>query len=110
MATSMDQNAHNIFIVNDEPRTNISVKSTDGIDWGDKIWHKVRLIRDLTTGTIELYYDDMTQPIMKAQDKTFGLGYIGFGSFDDSGRIDNIKIWSDKVEKNPVGLFTKKEH
>jgi len=110
MATKMDDHAHNIFIVNDEPRTKISTKTTDGIEWGDEAWHKVRLVRDLSTGAIELYYDDMTNPIMKATDKTFGPGYIGFGSFDDSGKIDNIKIWADKVEKKPARIFTNKGH
>jgi len=108
MATSMDDNAHNIFIVNDEPRTKISTRTTDGIDWGDNVWHRVRLVRNLSDGIIELYYDDMTQPIMKAKDNTFGTGYIGFGSFDDSGKIDNITIWSDKTEKKSAGIFSKK--
>lgn len=106
MATKMDDHAHNIFIVNDGPRTRISPESNDGIDWGDNIWHRVRLVRDIASGTIELYFDDMTQPIMKAKDKTFGTGYIGFGSFDDSGKIDNINVWSDKVVKKPAGIFT----
>jgi hypothetical protein len=110
MATSMDDHAHNIFIVNDEPRLRISPISNDGIDWGDNVWHKVRLVRDITTGTIELYYDDMTNPIMQADDKTFGEGYIGFGSFDDSGKIDNITIWSDKITEKPAGIFTSLAH
>jgi hypothetical protein len=108
MATKMDDHAHNVFIVNNEPRTRISPETTDGIDWGDNIWHKVRLVRELSDGTIELFFDDMAQSIMKAQDNTFGPGYIGFGSFDDSWRIDNIRIWSDKIEKKRAGIFTKK--
>lgn len=107
MASQMDDNAHNIFIVNDEPRTRISPESTDGINWGENAWHKVRLVRNLSDGTIELYFDDMTRPIMKATDKTFGTGYIGFGSFDDSGKIDNIRIWSDEILEKTAGLYTR---
>ncbi len=107
MATAMDDHAHNIFIVNNEPRTRISPESTDGVDWGDRVWHRVRLVRDISSGTIELYFDDMTKPIMKAQDTTFGSGFVGFGSFDDSGKIDNINIWADKVEKKPAGIFSR---
>jgi hypothetical protein len=100
LATKADPNAHNIFIVNDKPRIAIAKKTTDGIDWGRDLWHKVRLERDTRDGTIKVYYDEMTSPIMVGQDKTFGLGYVGFGSFDDSGQIDNIKIWApDSVEK-----------
>ena len=32
----------------------------------------------------------MTLPIMTATDKTFGDGFVGFGSFDDTGKVDNI--------------------
>jgi hypothetical protein len=53
----------------------------------------VRLERKLSDGTIKVFFDDMIHPIMVAEDKTFGEGYIGFGSFDDTGKIDNIKIW-----------------
>jgi hypothetical protein len=49
------------------PEPTYQLKSSEGIDWGDKVWHQVRLIRDLTTGTIELYYDDMNQPIFLQQ-------------------------------------------
>ncbi|MBN1123895.1 MAG: hypothetical protein JXA82_02730 [Sedimentisphaerales bacterium] len=94
MATKADANAHNIFIVNGAPRTNIAQKTTEGIDWGQEVWHKVRLERNIASGLIHVFYDDMTEPIMIAQDMTLGQGLIGFGSFDDSGRIDNIQIWA----------------
>ena len=35
IASVADQNAHNIFIVNDEERKNIAEKTTKGVDWGD---------------------------------------------------------------------------
>jgi len=108
MATQTDEHAHNIFIVNNEPRTKISTKTTDGIDWGDNIWHKIRLVRNIEDGTVKLFFDDMDQPVMEARDKNFGEGYIGFGSFDDSGKIDNIKIWASKVESKASGFFDKK--
>jgi len=92
MASIADPNAHNIFLVNDAPRTNIATKTTDGSDWGQE-WHKVRFERSIEEGTIRVFFDDMKNPIMVAQDNHFGLGYIGFGSFDDTGMIDNIKIW-----------------
>ena len=30
---------------------------------------------------------------MEAEDKTFLKGEIGFGSFDDVGLFDDIKVW-----------------
>ena len=92
MASKADPHAHNIFVVNDEARVAIANKHTDGIQWGDNEWHKVRIVRDIESGTIRLYYDDMNEPIMEAEDKHFDYGHIGIGSFDDSGRYDNIKI------------------
>lgn len=93
VATKADPNAHNIFVVNDKPRTNIAKTTTAGVNWGLNIWHKVRVERKVADGSIKVYFDDMTIPIMVAEDKTFGEGFIGFGSFDDTGKVDNIKIW-----------------
>jgi len=93
IATKADEHAHNIFIVNEKPRVKIAKTTTGGVNWGLEIWHKVRLERKLSDGMIKVYFDDMTLPIMTAEDKTFGAGYVGFGSFDDTGKIDNIKIW-----------------
>ena len=108
IATKADKNAHNIFIVNDKPRTNIATKTTKGIDWGKGKWHKVRLERKASDGTIRVFFDDMTSPIMEANDKTFKSGCIGFGSFDDSGRIDNVRIWGPKMQKKKSAFFEKK--
>ena len=99
MATKADPNAHNIFIVNNAPRKNIAKSTTEGVNWGLEIWHKVRLERKVAEGIIKVYFDDMTLPIMIAEDKTFGAGQIGFGSFDDTGKVDNIKIWGPSVKK-----------
>jgi hypothetical protein len=108
IAASADPHAHNIFIVNDEPRTAIAKKTTDGIDWGENQWHKVRLERDTKKGTIKVYFDDLSEPLMIAEDNTFQNGYIGFGSFDDTGMVDNIKIWAPSVEEKPTGFYQKK--
>lgn len=105
MATHTDPHAHNIFIVNDKPRLKISEKTTEGVDWGHNAWHHVRLVRHLEDGLIQVYFDDMSRPIMVAHDKTFGAGYIGFGSFDDTGKIDNIKIWGPSLKSKPLTFF-----
>lgn len=109
IATKADKNAHNIMIVNDKPRTNIATKTTKGIDWGKDKWHKVRLERKASDGTIKVFFDDMTKPIMEANDKTFKSGYVGFGSFDDSGRIDNVRIWGPKMQEKKSAFFQKKQ-
>jgi hypothetical protein len=97
IASKADPNAHNIFRVNDLPRTNIAQRTTVGANWGLNVWHKVRLERNVGAGTIKVYFDDMKEPIMVTEDRTFADGRIGFGSFDDTGKIDNIRIWGPKV-------------
>ena len=105
IATAADKNAHNIFLVNNAPRTNIAKETTKGVNWGLGVWHKVRLERSVSAGTIKVYFDDLIQPIMTAEDKTLGAGEIGFGSFDDTGMVDNIRLWSPKVETRATGFF-----
>ena len=105
IATAADPNAHNIFIVNGAQRKNFAKETTKGVNWGLGVWHKVRLERNVTAGTIKVYFDDLTKPIMVAEDKTFGSGQIGFGSFDDTGMVDNIRIWAPVVEAKQTGFF-----
>ncbi len=106
IASQADNNANNIFIVNDEPRTNIADKTTNGTNWGKtNSWHKARIERNVEEGSIKVYFDDMNKPIMEASDKHFAEGRIGFGSFDDTGRFDNIKIWAPKLLEKKKGIF-----
>lgn len=92
MATSPDQNAHNVFRVDDAPRTNVAPVAANGIDWGDDVWHRIRVERRVEPGTIKVYWDDQEEPILTAEDRTFDWGRIGFGSFDDSGIVANIVV------------------
>jgi hypothetical protein len=107
IATAADPHAHNVFIVDGAPRENFAKEITKGVNWGLNIWHHARLERTVKDGMIKVYFDDMTKPIMVAQNDKFKTGAIGFGSFDDTGRVDNIKIWAPKVEKKMTPAFRK---
>lgn len=98
IATAADEHAHNCFIVNDAPRVKFAKQTTKGVNWGLDVWHKVRIERKASDGTIHVYFDDMKEPIMVAEDKTFGPGEIGFGSFDDTGKITNIRVYAPASE------------
>lgn len=91
MATKADDHAQSIFLVNDEDRRSIATERTDGVKW-DEEWHTVKIIRNAEKGEILVFFDDMKKPIMKATDHHFKYGKIGFGSFDDTGMIDNIRL------------------
>jgi hypothetical protein len=91
-----DDHANQIFIVNGAPRTKISTKTTPGTPWDDA-WHRVRIRRDVASGEIAVYFDDMNEPAMTARDKTFAWGQIGIGSFDDLGNFDDLELRGEVV-------------
>lgn len=100
-----DALAHNVTIVNDAPRAVIPTQANDGVAWGQNEWHKVRLERRASDGSIKVYFDDAREPVMQANDRTFPHGYVGFGSFDDLGRIRNIKIYGPSSETRRANFF-----
>jgi hypothetical protein len=93
-----DDHANQIFIVNSAPRIKISTKSTEGTNWTDD-WHRVKVVRRVGDGSIEVYYDDMKTPVMTATDKNFAWGRIGLGTFDDTGDWDDVKLYGVKADK-----------
>jgi len=109
IATRADPHAHNIFLVNDKPRTAIADKTTKGIDWGKEAFHHVRVVRRGSDGAIRVYYDDMSKPLMEAKDTHFGWGWVGFGTFDDSGLVTNVRLWAKDVKKEKCTFFKAKK-
>ncbi|QDU98052.1 hypothetical protein [Lignipirellula cremea] len=91
-----DDHANQIFIVNEAARNKISEKSTDGTDWDDN-WHTLRIKRRVETGLIEIFYDNMEEPVMVSHDKTFVWGRVGLGSFDDTTAWDEFELRGVKV-------------
>ena len=97
MAKEADDRANQIFIVNGKDRAKISLTSTKGTAWDDK-FHQIKLTRDVKSGEIAVYWDDMKTPIMTAKDKTFVWGQVGVGSFDDSGMWSDVKLSGNRAE------------
>lgn len=94
-----DPHSSQIFIVNDAPRTKITEGEDTAIPWEDDTWHDVKVVRQVEDGLIEVYFDDMKNPVKVAHDKTFEWGQIGLGSFDDLGQWDNVEIRGVEIEK-----------
>jgi hypothetical protein len=92
-----DPAACQIFIVNDAPRTAITVQEAKGTPWTDG-WHNVKIVRRAADGTMEVYFDDMEQPLMTAKDTKFGAGLVGLGTFDDHGNFDDVVMRGEKVK------------
>ncbi|MEV0718468.1 PQQ-dependent sugar dehydrogenase [Asanoa sp. NPDC050611] len=58
----------------------------------DAKWHTVRVKHLPSTGEIAVYVDGAKDPLMTAKDTTFGSGRVGFGSFDNIGRLRDLKV------------------
>lgn len=89
-----DGAANQLFIVDGADRTKISLTSTDGTPWTDD-WHRVKIVRRVESGEIEVYFDDMQTPAMTAKDEAFQWGRIGVGSFDDTADFDDVILRGD---------------
>jgi glucose/arabinose dehydrogenase len=58
----------------------------------DAAYHRVRLVHLPATGEIAVYVDGRIDPVMTAVDRTFTSGRVGFGSFDNTGRIRDLRV------------------
>ena len=54
-------------------------------------WHDIRFTHE-ANGTIRVYVDDMTTPVLTAEDTTFPVGAVGFGCFDDRALFDDVRV------------------
>jgi hypothetical protein len=106
VATKGDDHANQIFIVNEDARKKITSAGNAGNDWGKPgTWKKVRIERKVADGSIKVYFDDMTKPIMEATDKSFGAGHLGFGTFDDTCRVRKVTVRGTAAEDAPAPKF-----
>jgi hypothetical protein len=109
VALRQDDVAHRVIVVNEAPRAVVPTEGNKGVKWGQNVWHKIRLERKATDGSVRVFFDDMTTPVETANDKTFGTGYVGFGSFDDKGMVRNIKIYGASSEAGNADFFKPSE-
>ncbi|HLL69431.1 MAG TPA: PQQ-dependent sugar dehydrogenase [Micromonosporaceae bacterium] len=58
----------------------------------DREWHRVRVRHCADTGQIAVFMDGSPTPLMTATDTTFRSGRVGFGSFDNVGRLRNLTV------------------
>ncbi|WP_235921431.1 PQQ-dependent sugar dehydrogenase [Lentzea tibetensis] len=90
---------HNgIFAVNNADRVRLDDQWDEARSVGalpavkDAAWHRVSVKHCAGTGEIAVYVDGSSAPLMTAVNKTFSSGRVGFGSFDNIGRIRNLRV------------------
>jgi hypothetical protein len=64
----------------------------------DEEWHDVRLVRCADTGEVAVYLDGVDAPLLTATDTTFPAGRVGFGSFDNFGRLRDLEIRAEATD------------
>jgi hypothetical protein len=89
---------HNgIFIVNGKPRDRIAgLQATPVLP--DREWHHVRIVRNVRTGSIQVFVDNEKQPRFSVIDHTFNCGQVGLGSFDETGDFSQFQLQSNDAE------------
>lgn len=55
-------------------------------------WHRIRVRRETASGKIEVYADDDPKPRFEVVDKSYAYGWIGLGSFDETGDFDDFRL------------------
>jgi glucose/arabinose dehydrogenase len=90
---------HNgIFVVNNADRVRIEDQWDAVHSRGaapaitDREWHDVRVVHCADSGQIAVYVDHSKTPLMTAVDTTFTSGRVGFGSFDNIGRLRDLEV------------------
>jgi hypothetical protein len=86
---------HNgIFMVDGAPRRRIAgLEAPPALP--DKNWHKVRVQRDVSSGSIRVFIDEEPQPRFSVVDNTFKCGQVGLGSFDETGDFADVRLSSE---------------
>lgn len=83
---------HNgIFIVNNADRKRLD-EPTSRARFTDQNWHRARVERDSTSGSIAVFIDDDPKPALSVVDTTLRSGRVGFGSFDETGEFRNVVV------------------
>lgn len=90
---------HNIIgLVNGSDRVKINTEppGESVFRLTDTEWHRFKVSYDAETGGIKAFLDDMDVPILTAVDRTLSHGFVGVGSFDDTGYFDDITLKGKK--------------
>ncbi len=96
---------HNgIFIVDGGERRRIA-----GLDASpalpDSSWHDVRVVRNVSSGSIQVFVDKETTPRFSVIDHTFTSGEVGLGSFDETGDFADFRLDSEDAQRSTARAF-----
>jgi hypothetical protein len=89
---------HNgIFIVDGGERRRITGLTAPAA-LPDQSWHDVRVVRDVVSGSIQVFVDGQKTPLFSVVDRTFPCGQIGLGSFDEMGDFARLRLSGSRAK------------
>jgi hypothetical protein len=92
---------HNgVFIVDGAERRRITGLTAPSA-LPDQSWHDVRIVRDVVSGSIQVFMDQQKTPLFSVVDRTFLCGQIGFGSFDETGDFAQVHLKGSRSQCVP---------
>lgn len=65
-------------------------------------WQVIR-VQHAASGQIQVFVDNMVTPRLTAQDTTYPVGAVAFGSFDDRAMFDDVSVTGTLVPVTPAG-------
>lgn len=104
LASSADDDAHHLQIVAAHDRVPVTKHRSFGVSWGEGEWHRVRVERNLAFERVRVFFDDLPSPVLEARD-ALQEGWIGLGTFDDSARFDNLRLWAPEHDFRSPTFF-----
>jgi len=91
LAAKTDAVHNGIFVVDNADRRRLDPQTSTG-RLTDQAWHRLRLERRISTGSIAVYFDDDPAPVLSVTDKTILAGRVGVGSFDETGEYRSLEL------------------
>jgi len=105
LASTADDNAHQVMLVDGAPRRPVTSARTSGVDWGTGEWKPLRVEREASTSSVRVWLGKSAEPELVAEGTAPGDGWIGFGSFDDTGAFTDIRVWAPEAKDERVPFF-----
>jgi hypothetical protein len=69
----------------------------------DQSWHDVHVVRDVVSGSIQVFVDEQKTPLLSVVDRTFPCGQIGLGSFDETGDFARLRLKASPAQCDSKG-------
>jgi BNR repeat-containing family member len=100
LSTRADENAHHLMLVDGADRRPITKQRSRGVDWGRGAWRKIVMQR--RGDRVRVWFDGAPQPVLEGELRAWRQGYLGLGSFDDTGAFRHIRIRATAIPSAPV--------